>query len=183
MFDSVEDGENAVTDALAGLHFQTPLAQRAAAQKLTTPAPAGSCAICLSPVKSRRPPLSDSGTGSGIETFRVPCCGGSFHRACLERFKSESTTTACPLCRSRLATGLTPAARPQPHTGFVSAGDLRSVMVRRAAAARAAVQRQYARYPAPADANEPVADASPGQAYREVIAAQQRGASFSTPTA
>ena len=86
--------------------FSTP----AAANKSVVPeaeSPAA-CAICLSPV------------GTTAECFSSACCGNKFHRACLAKHKSfaSEAARACPLCRSRKKTGLTPCrahALPPQH--------------------------------------------------------------------
>ena len=65
--------------------------------------PTATCAICLSPVVA----LSES-------EFHSECCGNSFHKHCLARhkgYKSEASR-CCPLCRSKVHTGLTPG-RPK----------------------------------------------------------------------
>ena len=126
------------------------------------------CSICLSPIAKRRSmPWSRGGTPSSSHAkdrggrFRTECCGQLFHKECMRRHKEhavahlgdqapQDAVRACPLCRSVAPTGLTPSNRPQarvpggPSGGFVSAMALHSEMVRRATAARQAVQRSLA---------------------------------------
>lgn len=145
---------------------QTPGAKPPAEQlqpttvEKSSQASANVCAICLSPV--RRP--SQSGSASGAPKsdrlpFRTTCCQQLFHQGCLKQCKNKCKVGTCPLCRSNTSTGLTPAqpvqrSRNTPptigrnsetgETGFVGAGTLHQAMLRRVAAARAAVQRSLA---------------------------------------
>ena len=63
------------------------------------------CAICLSPVAA----LSES-------EFHSECCGNSFHKHCLARHKGykSAASRCCPLCRSKVQTGLTPCRGAKP---------------------------------------------------------------------
>jgi hypothetical protein len=88
---------------------------------------------------------------------------------------SPSHTRACPLCRSAQPTGLTPSGPPpQPplgrafQGGFVSGRQLHGEMVRRASAARLAVQRSLAAHQPGAASPSAVFFASPGAAYEAV---------------
>ena len=121
----------------------------------------------------------------------TPPCLQLFHRDCLARHKeqapsSPSQARACPLCRSVQPTGLTPSTRPQPQRpgnggGFVSAWQLHSEMVRRASAARSAVQRSLAARNAQAPAAAATMQApfaSPGTAYNAVSRAQRASAAL-----
>ena len=159
------------------------------------------CSICLSPIKKesrrRSSSISKSPWGSASKSkavFKAPCCGQLFHKECLARHKAQacspSQKRACPLCRSIEPSGLTPSNRPQPTTqqqgGFVSGWALHNEMVRRASAARAAVQRslQSVRRPSsgaaspvpsqpPPTAQQPTSSVfftSPGEAYQAVRA-------------
>ena len=110
------------------------------------------CAICLSPVQKRR--FSKGGI------YKTRCCHNVFHKDCLKRHKEQACASpatgvvrprACPLCRSLTPTGLTPSTRPHVRGapasigGFVSGLALHGEMVRRASAARSAVQRSLLR--------------------------------------
>ena len=89
----------------------------------------------------------------------------------------------CPLCRSVMPTGLTPAHRPPQQLqhsavdGFVSGSAVHNEMVRRARAARSAVQRGLAARAADAGATvaSSVPFGSPGAAYLGVLAAGADG--------
>ena len=99
------------TPAEAKNSLKTPnLSTPAAASKTAAPEAESpvACAICLSPV------------GTSAECFSSACCGNQFHRACLAKHKSfaSEAARACPLCRSRKKTGLTPCrahALPPQH--------------------------------------------------------------------
>ena len=103
--------ERAVLSRLSDLSLNTPsLSTPAAAKKPAVPEAESpvACAICLSPVRN------------STECFSSACCGNQFHRACLAKHKSfaSEVARACPLCRSRKKTGLTPCrthALPPQH--------------------------------------------------------------------
>lgn len=133
------------------------------------------------------------GCGGGCEVFQAPCCGQYFHKACLKRYKQStaySGGSSCPLCRSELTTGLTPA---RTAGGFVSAGAVHTAMLRRVSAARLAVQRSMAARAATAEAPAAAAAASepsavtvapsgggspslfsPGAAYQDAVQQQRQ---------
>lgn len=98
--------------------------------------------------------------GKRVSIFKTRCCHNAFHKECMKKHKEQCCVSpatgairprACPLCRSVTPTGLTPSTRPHARAapassgGFVSGWALHSEMVRRASAARAAVQRSLMR--------------------------------------
>ena len=147
-----------------GSSFTTPLHSPSGHLNSATSSAAASphtpvaCSICLSPIVKRRNWSGSRGKGKGA-TFRTKCCNQLFHKDCLARHKAQACSSpssgrACPLCRSTEHTGLTPSNRPQARVplagmsgtngGFVSSWALHGEMVRRASAARQAVQRSLA---------------------------------------
>ncbi len=144
------------------VNTETPPSGRCHASSTPSPAPGCACAICLSPVKK----VSEAHT--------TKCCHQRFHRECLLRYKVQTSadhSLACPLCRSTVATGLTPV-RPAAG-GFVSAGNIHEAMLRRVAAARNAVQRRIS---SGTDGGPAATFISPGRAYLDVRDAAMRGA-------
>ena len=160
------------------------------------------CAICLSPVRKGRlarsrgvSPAASAVASSPVASspqcrgpsFRTPCCRQLFHKECLRRYKQGvvgGLGTACPLCRSEHATGLTPS---RTMGGFVSSLAVHTAMLRRVSTARAAVQRSLAAGGGPAahSAASPAPPAatgggaahlffSPGGAYQDVVQQQQQ---------
>ena len=85
------------------------------------------CPLCMSPLKKKR-----GEEEAGREKYTVTThCGHTFHLDCLQSQKSFDMT-ACPMCRTDLPKGLTPAkkampqvpgpARYQPNPGRVAPG-------------------------------------------------------------
>lgn len=104
------------------------------------------CPICMEVVESAPTPPRNSMKPPQLP-FRTACCKQLFHRACLAQYRECAPDLAgCPLCRSKLETGLTPlearSSRFRARTMAAVGG--REAMIERHARARQAVQARVA---------------------------------------
>ena len=104
------------------------------------------CPICMEVVESAPTPPRNSMKPPQLP-FRTACCKQLFHRACLAQYRECAPDLAgCPLCRSKVETGLTPlearSSRFRARTMAAVGG--REAMIERHARARQAVQARVA---------------------------------------
>jgi hypothetical protein len=70
---------------------------------------ANECPLCMSPLKKKKGADSDGETRYLVTTH----CGHTFHLDCLQSTKAADMVT-CPMCRSDLPSGITPAKKNKP---------------------------------------------------------------------
>ena len=104
------------------------------------------CPICMEDVDSAPTPPRNSMKPPQLP-FRTSCCKQLFHRACLAQYRECAPDLAgCPLCRSKVETGLTPlearSSRFRARTMAAVGG--REAMIERHARARQAVLARVA---------------------------------------